>query len=245
MKLTVLIRMLFNEYKSEVDVPNSYIFRSVVAWRIYCLISGKDVRVSFVGDGNTSTSFSSTQTITVLQNLENDVDVLPPPTKLTLTSFPYIKQKILQATTDLNRQEFGILAIVVNCFPPRYLMSMNKWLQELIVMDIFKQTFTLTIWDQGIIKNEGNKMLQQLSEYPIILARRVGGSRYNGVLLTTKFNTTILIDPPYPQCQQQQAWVTQNKGTLTSFTLRSTSKYGYVISVPVDEQVIPIANAES
>ncbi|KAG5597679.1 hypothetical protein H5410_038911 [Solanum commersonii] len=39
--------------------------------------------------------------------------------------------------------------------------------------------------------------------------------------------------------------VTQNKGTLTSFTLRSTSKSGSLISVPVDEQVIPITNAES
>ncbi|KAG5597677.1 hypothetical protein H5410_038909 [Solanum commersonii] len=37
---------------------------------------------------------------------ENDVDVLPHPTKLTLTSFPDIKQQILRATTDLNRQEF-------------------------------------------------------------------------------------------------------------------------------------------
>ncbi|WMV18298.1 hypothetical protein MTR67_011683 [Solanum verrucosum] len=201
---------------------------------------------SFVGCGNTSTSFSSTETITVLQNLENDVDVLPPPTKLTLTSFPYIKQKILQATTDLNRQEFGILAIVVNCFPPRYLMSMNKRLQELIVMDIFKQTFTLTIWDQGIIKNEGNRMLQQLSEYPIILARRVGGSRYN-IYLAREPAVKVFYSKHYQQltffgiiCR-----VTQNKGTLTSFTLRSTSKYGYVISVPIDEQVIPIANAES
>uniref|UniRef100_M1B0D3 Uncharacterized protein n=1 Tax=Solanum tuberosum TaxID=4113 RepID=M1B0D3_SOLTU len=69
---------------------------------------------------------------------ENDVDALPLPTKLTLTSFTDIKQQVLQATTDLNKKEFDILAIVVNCFPPRYLMSMNKWLQELIVMDILK-----------------------------------------------------------------------------------------------------------
>ncbi|KAL3347583.1 hypothetical protein AABB24_021316 [Solanum stoloniferum] len=124
-------------------------------------------------------------------------------------------------------------------------MSMNKWLQELIVMDIFKQTFTFTIWDQTIMDNEGNKLLQQLHEYPIILARRIGGSRYNGVSLTTKFNTTILIDPPYAQKQQLRAWITENKPTLTSFTLRSTSKSGALISIPVDEEVILIANAES
>ncbi|KAK4732225.1 hypothetical protein R3W88_025213 [Solanum pinnatisectum] len=92
---------------------------------------------------------------------ENDVDALPLPTKLTLTSFTDIKQQVLQAMTDLNKNEFDILAIVVNCFPPRYLMSMNKWL------------------------------------------------------------------------------------TKQSFTLRSTSKSGALISIPVDEEVILIANAES
>ncbi|KAH0662299.1 hypothetical protein KY284_027230 [Solanum tuberosum] len=37
--------------------------------------------------------------------------------------------------------------------------------------------------------------------------------------------------------------VTENKGTLTSFTLRSTSKSGSLITIPVDEEVI--ANTES
>ncbi|KAL3334111.1 hypothetical protein AABB24_030732 [Solanum stoloniferum] len=99
--------------------------------------------------------------------------------------------------------------------------------------------------DQTIMDNEGNRLLQQLHEYPIILACCIGGSRYNGISLTTKFNTTILIDPPYGQKQQLQAWITENKATLTSFTSRSTSKSGTLISIPVDEEVILIANAES
>ncbi|KAK4719195.1 hypothetical protein R3W88_017533 [Solanum pinnatisectum] len=105
---------------------------------------------------------------------ENGVDALPLRTKLTFTSFIDIKQQVLQATTDLNKKEFDILAIVVNCFPPRYLMSMNKWLQELIIMDIL---------------------------------------------------------------------ITENKATLTSFTLRSTSKIGgqtfsieAKISFPADQK---------
>ncbi|KAK4714084.1 hypothetical protein R3W88_019991 [Solanum pinnatisectum] len=69
---------------------------------------------------------------------ENDVNALPLPTKLTLTSFTDIKQQVLHATTDLNKKEFDILAIVVNCFPRRYLMKMNKWLYELI-----GQTFSI------------------------------------------------------------------------------------------------------
>ncbi|KAH0650144.1 hypothetical protein KY284_030056 [Solanum tuberosum] len=108
----------------------------------------------------------------LLEVEENDVDALPLPTKLTVISFTDIKQQVLQATTDLNKKEFG-------------------------------------------------------------------------VSLTTKFNTTILIDPPYAQSQQLRAWITENKPTLTSFTLRSTSKSGSLISIPVDEEVILIANAES
>ncbi|KAK6782242.1 hypothetical protein RDI58_020038 [Solanum bulbocastanum] len=174
----------------------------------------------------------------LLELEENDVDALPLPTKLTLTSFIDIKQQVLQAITDLNKKKLDILSIVVNCFPPRYLMSMNKWLQELIVMDIFKHTFTVTIWDQTIMDNEGNKLLQQLHEYPIILARRVGGSRYNdNVFLDICMHVII------PELHLIP--ITENKATLTSFTSRSTSKFGTLISIPVDEEVIPIANAES
>ncbi|KAG5607148.1 hypothetical protein H5410_028640 [Solanum commersonii] len=38
---------------------------------------------------------------------ENDVDALPLSTKLTLTSFTDIRHQVLQATTDLNKKEFG------------------------------------------------------------------------------------------------------------------------------------------
>lgn len=183
----------------------------------------------------------------IIDTLKKDnVDSLPLPTKLNLESFKDIKHHILHTmTTDLTKNEFDILAVVVNCSSPRYVASVEKRLQELIVINMFKETLTFTIWEEGIMENEGKDLLQQFRQYPVILARRVGGTKYNGVSLTTRFNTTIQIDPPYPQCQQLQTWVTQNREILTSFTLRSTSASGLLMSIPVDEEVVPIANIDS
>ncbi|KAG5571902.1 hypothetical protein H5410_061668, partial [Solanum commersonii] len=63
--------------------------------------------------------------------------------------------------------------------------------------------------------------------------------------VTTKFDTTIQIDSPYPQRRQLQPWVTENRQILTSFILTSTSTSGFLISVPMDEEIVPIANMDS
>ncbi|XP_060211583.1 uncharacterized protein LOC132638813 isoform X3 [Lycium barbarum] len=74
----------------------------------------------------------------------------------------------------------NILAIVVNCSPPRYVASVEKRLQELIVIDTLNQSFKFTIWEEPLIENEGSKLLRQFQEYPIILARRIGASKFEG-----------------------------------------------------------------
>ncbi|KAG5580982.1 hypothetical protein H5410_051609 [Solanum commersonii] len=112
---------------------------------------------------------------------KDDVDALLPPTKLNVTSFADIKRNVAQTmATDLTKKEFVIHTNKCSSF-------------------CSKQNLTFTIWEKGIIENEGRKLLHQFREYPVILARRIGASRYNGVSLTTKFDTTIQIDPPYPQ----------------------------------------------
>ncbi|KAG5568749.1 hypothetical protein H5410_064233 [Solanum commersonii] len=108
-----------------------------------------------------------------------------------------------------------------------------------------KQNLTFTIWEEGIIENERTKLLHQFLEYLVILAWHNGVSRYNGVSLTTKFDTTVQIDPPDPQRRELQAWVTEKRQILTSFTLRSTSTSAFLISVPMDEEIVPIASIDS
>ncbi|XP_060183813.1 replication protein A 70 kDa DNA-binding subunit B-like isoform X2 [Lycium barbarum] len=122
---------------------------------------------------------------------------------------------------------------------------LQKSRKELILIDTDKQAFTFTLWEETIIEDEGKKLLDQFQKRLIIFARRIGVSKYNGISLTTKFNTTIQIDPPYSQCLQLHTWVTENREMLTSFSLRSTSESGSLISISVDEQIVPIANVQS
>ncbi|XP_060211571.1 uncharacterized protein LOC132638813 isoform X2 [Lycium barbarum] len=112
---------------------------------------------------------------------KNAEDALPPPTKLNVTSFLDIKDQAFQDINNtLTKKEFNILAIVVNCSPPRYVASVEKRLQELIVIDTLNQSFKFTIWEEPLIENEGSKLLRQFQEYPIILARRIGASKFEG-----------------------------------------------------------------
>ncbi|XP_059281430.1 uncharacterized protein LOC132035154 [Lycium ferocissimum] len=114
---------------------------------------------------------------------KNAKDALPPPTKLNVTSFLDIKDQAFQDINNtLTKKEFNILAIVVNCSPPRYVASVEKRLQELIVIDTLNQSFKFTIWEESLIENEGSKLLRQFQEYPIILARRIGASKFEGEL---------------------------------------------------------------
>ncbi|XP_059281909.1 uncharacterized protein LOC132035796 isoform X3 [Lycium ferocissimum] len=175
-----------------------------------------------------------------------DEDELPPPTKLNLTSFEDINNQAAQSTKEqLKDVEFNILAIVVRCFPPRFVPKVQRRLQEVILINTDKQAFTFTLWEETIIEDEGRKLLDQFQKRPIIFARRIGVSKYNGTSLTTRFNTTVQIDPPYSQCLQLHTWVIENREMLASFSLRSTSESGSLISVSVDEQIVPIANVQS
>ncbi|KAH0776296.1 hypothetical protein KY290_007707 [Solanum tuberosum] len=72
-----------------------------------------------------------------------------------------------------------------------------------------KKPTKLTLWED-FIDHEGVKLFNQLHDYPIILARRIGksssGTSNRFVGLTSKFNTTIEINPPYPQAAELRTW---------------------------------------
>ncbi|XP_060178614.1 uncharacterized protein LOC132608862 isoform X2 [Lycium barbarum] len=128
-----------------------------------------------------------------------DEDELPPPTKLNLTSFDDINNQASQSTKEqLKDVEFNILAIVVRCFPPRFVARVQKRLQELILIDTDKQALTFTLWEDTFIEDEGKKLLDQFEKRPIIFARRIGVSKYNGTSLTQNLTPQYKLIPLIP-----------------------------------------------
>ncbi|KAG5577884.1 hypothetical protein H5410_058018 [Solanum commersonii] len=114
-------------------------------------------------------------------------DPLPPPTRLTLTTFNTFEYQSKEF-------EFDVLAIVINGSPSTKTAT-EKRIQEFI----------------DFIDHEGVKLFNQLHDYPIILVRRIGksssGTSNRFVGLTSKFNTTIEINPPYPQAAKLRTWI--------------------------------------
>ncbi|KAG5593143.1 hypothetical protein H5410_043657 [Solanum commersonii] len=100
---------------------------------------------------------------------------------------------------------YNVLAIVINGSPSTKTTT-GKRIQEFIIMDKLK----LTLW-KDFIDHEGVKLFNQLHDYPIILARKIGksssGTLNRFVGLTSKFNTTIEINPPYPQAVELRTWI--------------------------------------
>ncbi|KAK4709677.1 hypothetical protein R3W88_004190 [Solanum pinnatisectum] len=83
-------------------------------------------------------------------------------------------------------------------------------------------------------------------EFPAILGRNIGISGYQGLSLQTRFNSTIRINPTYPQALQLISWSKTNKNVLSgnvsaNFAGSSTT----LIMNPVHRQVISIAEIKS
>ncbi|KAH0651385.1 hypothetical protein KY285_031510 [Solanum tuberosum] len=167
-------------------------------------------------------------------------DPLPPPTRLTLTTFHTFEYQSKEF-------EFDVLAIVINGSPSTKTAT-GKRIQEFIVMDKLKKPLKLTLWED-FIDHEGVKLFNQLHDYPIILARRIGksssGTSNRFVGLTSKFNTTIEINPPYPQAAELRTWIKTIETKLVAYKMKSTTPIGSIMLIPFEDEVISVANIQA
>ncbi|KAH0702438.1 hypothetical protein KY285_016716 [Solanum tuberosum] len=136
--------------------------------------------------------------------------------------------------------EFDVLAIVVNVALPTCAANGSR-IQELIIMDNQKKPKKLTLWE-SFIDHVGIYIAEQLNQYPIILSRKIAKSKsYAG--LTSRFATTIQINPPYPQVAALRKWATSNEQLLIAYTKKSITSMGSLQLIPFEDEIISIADA--
>ncbi|KAL3358126.1 hypothetical protein AABB24_015328 [Solanum stoloniferum] len=132
--------------------------------------------------------------------------------------------------------------------PPSTKTTIGKRIQEFITMDKLKKPTKLTLWED-FIDHEGVKLFNQLHDYPIILARKIGksssGTSNRFVGLTSKFNTTIEINPPYPQVAELRTWIKTIETKLVSYKMKSTTPIGSIMLIPFEDEVISVANIQA
>nr|XP_009775062.1 PREDICTED: replication protein A 70 kDa DNA-binding subunit D-like isoform X4 [Nicotiana sylvestris] len=163
---------------------------------------------------------------------------LPPPSRLSTISFADVAQQPSGVKVDL-------LAVVANCGAMQYTADQSKRFQEAIVMNKMKKPLFFTIWED-LASNEGAELLRQvrqLQEYPIILAKRIGTTKYQGVTrFATRYNSTILINPQYVEATELRNWINENKQMLIEYTMNSSAESASSLNlVAVDDEILSVS----
>ncbi|KAH0701918.1 hypothetical protein KY285_016196 [Solanum tuberosum] len=113
-----------------------------------------------------------------------------------------------------------------------------------------KNQFLFTLWeDFGEI--EGHEIFSKMAtdtDLLVILGRSIGISTYQGLSLQTRYNSTVRVNPNYPQAVALLNWAKENKTMLLrspSDTTSTSSSIAPIIVTPSGQQLISIAEISS
>ncbi|XP_070005392.1 replication protein A 70 kDa DNA-binding subunit B-like [Nicotiana sylvestris] len=93
----------------------------------------------------------------------------------------------------------------------------------------------LTLWEE-FADADGSILAAHVAEYPIIVAKRITRTNYAGLSLSTRYNSVILINPPYPQVEGLLNWVRDNRRTLMRYNQQTNS------SLVLAPDIVPIVD---
>ncbi|KAH0681467.1 hypothetical protein KY284_022552 [Solanum tuberosum] len=181
---------------------------------------------------------------TVIEHIKPSHEVetpLPPPTKLNITTFDRIPLLMVDSTAEID-----ILAIVLRCGPKKNAGRSHHRCREITFRDNQKNHFLFTLWkDFGEI--EGHEISSKMAteaDLLVILGRSIGISTYQGLSLQTRYNSTVRVNPNYPQAVTLMNWAKENKTMLLGSPSEKTSASSSIspmIVTPAGQQLISIA----
>ncbi|KAM6547366.1 hypothetical protein CsatB_019042 [Cannabis sativa] len=105
--------------------------------------------------------------------------------------------------------EISILAIAIDMGLKRQVQTPSgttSIVQDVILINEKFQTVALTMWDNfvdHVCKNISNA----LNRKPVIIGTHLKVKSYNGLSVSTKRNSTILINPQFEEVLQLTSWV--------------------------------------
>ncbi|KAG0625162.1 hypothetical protein M758_2G032500 [Ceratodon purpureus] len=87
--------------------------------------------------------------------------------------------------------------------------------RDVVLLDQSQQTVVLTLWNNTAEK-EGAALADIASESPILMAKGLRLSDFQGVSLSSTMNTMVLINPSIPDANDLRAWYEQDGKTASS-----------------------------
>ncbi|KAH0742769.1 hypothetical protein KY290_030762 [Solanum tuberosum] len=119
-----------------------------------------------------------------------------------------------------------------------------------LMVDSGAEMFLFTLWeDFGEIEGyEISSKMATEADLLVILGRSIGISTYQGLSLQTRYNSTVRVNPIYPQAVALINWAKENKTMLLGSPSEKTSTSSSItpmIVTPADQQLISIAQISS
>ncbi|KAF8391715.1 hypothetical protein HHK36_024024 [Tetracentron sinense] len=105
--------------------------------------------------------------------------------------------------------EIDILAIVVQVLPLKMVKSETTAVRQIVLVDRDLIPIMLSTWEQ-FATNEYETISTLQHTRPVILARRIKVSSYNGLSLSTRASTSLLINPNIPEALTLHSWSLEN-----------------------------------
>ncbi|KAM6593461.1 hypothetical protein CsatA_001164 [Cannabis sativa] len=105
------------------------------------------------------------------------------------------------------------IAIIVNLKKQIYTSNGLQDLQELIVVTEEKKPIGLTCWGHFVV-NECATITKLIATTPIIVARRLKVTSFNEISLSTKIDSSLMINPNVAKVQTLRRWCTENETFL-------------------------------
>ncbi|XP_027185593.1 uncharacterized protein LOC113783610 isoform X1 [Coffea eugenioides] len=149
-------------------------------------------------DGLTTQWVISTKTV---------MEELPDETDMMRTRFSYTMFKDLAQFMEQKNQFVDILAVVIFVSPVTPFTSKfgTGRVQKFVVIKKEKLPLQLSLFNE-FIDNEGRKIAENMNNFLVIVCRRLKVKSFNGIALSTRKNSAILIDPPIQEAMQLKNW---------------------------------------
>ncbi|XP_027060683.2 replication protein A 70 kDa DNA-binding subunit D-like [Coffea arabica] len=174
---------------------------------------------------------------TVIEEVFDDEDMMP--VKFNCTKFRDLAQYM-----DDKAKSVDVLAIVIETLEKKTITTnyRESVVQKFVLVNEELQTVVLSMWDD-FIKNEGEQIISAMNNYPVIIARRIKVNNYNGVSLSTWFDSAILVNPPIQEARELKNWAMRNSKELTLILEQKTyTRYNPEISLKPDQKTTLICN---
>ncbi|KAL5556240.1 hypothetical protein UlMin_038476 [Ulmus minor] len=129
---------------------------------------------------------------------DNEVISIPTPT---LIPFSELKEYINSA------QSIDVIGIALDMNPIKEVHTPygSQKVQEVILIDQGFTAIILTLWEQ-FLECESLAIMEKISTNPVILAKKLKVTPYNGLSLSTRQSTTFIINPTIPQAASLKKW---------------------------------------